>query len=112
MIEENSTVIVNLHSPKEQFWGILKSITPMGVTLMAINIKSFDDWINQVARKGEQSIGLVTVFFPMQRVERVFKDEDVGMVKSLASQFLAKVGISIEEYLESDRDIHTAPVTH
>ncbi|HPR65126.1 MAG TPA: hypothetical protein PK014_13010 [Thermoanaerobaculia bacterium] len=103
MLRETSLVIVSLHSPKEQVWGVVESLSTMGVILRAININSFEDWARQVARGEEITIGLVSTFFPMHRIEKIFADEDIGAVKSYATQFQELVGMSIEAYLESQR---------
>ena len=108
MIPDGSLVIINLHSPKEQFWGTLLSITPMGVTAKAININSFEDWVHQVAKGEEKTIDLIMMFFPMHRVDRVFMDEDVGAVESMSSRFARLVGISVENYLDGDAIPDTA----
>lgn len=110
MIPEHSVVVVKLHSPKEQYWGLLKSITTMGVTVEGINIDSFEDWVRQVAREEEMSIGMMTMFFPQHRIEKVFVDEDMGIVRSFATQFREAVGMSVEEYvLGKGCD---SPITH
>lgn len=96
----NAIVIVNLVNPKEKFWGVVRSLTAVGITIRGINLDSFDDWVRQLARMDEEpKIDLVTMFFPLFRVERIFLDEAVGAVPSYADQFEAKVGISPLKYL-------------
>jgi len=94
-----SLVILNLVNPKEKFWGVLESLSAVGVTLRGINLDSFSDWIRQLARDEEQHIDLVTMFVPLFRVERIFLDEPVGSVKSYAQHFEESVGISPLEFL-------------
>lgn len=97
---KNAMIIVNLVNPKEKFWGVLRSLTPVGITLKGINLDSFDDWVRQLARMDEESkIDLVTMFVPLFRVERIFLDEPVGSVPSFWEQFQAKVGMSPLKYL-------------
>ncbi len=106
-MKELSPVLVNLQNPKEKVWGILLAIHSSGISLRGIDLNSFDDWSRAVAR-GEEDMGLTTVFFPMHRVERVSLDEAVGSVSSLAETFEARVGRSVWNYLglESDSPPH------
>ena len=100
-MKELSPIVLSLQNPKEKVWGILLSIHSSGITLRGIDINSFEDWSRAVAR-GEQDMGLSTVFFPMHRVERVSLDESVGSVISLAQTFEARVGQSVLSYLGLD----------
>jgi hypothetical protein len=105
MIRPGSLVVVHLIQPTEKLWGILLELSVAGVMLRAINLSSFDDWMGQAARHGEQSLGLTTMFVPLFRVERVFLDEPVGEVESYRQRFERRVGISVEKYLgQSDPD--------
>jgi hypothetical protein len=97
-MKKHSSVIVNLHSPREKIWGVLLSVQNHGITLRSIDLNSFDDWVREVA-KGETGIGLSTVFFPMHRVERVLLDEGVGDIQSLAEVFHSRVGDELWSYL-------------
>jgi hypothetical protein len=98
-MDVGSLVVAHLVSPSEKFWGILERLAPEGVTLRALNLDSFEDWLRAAARGESQALGLSTVFFPMHRVERIFLDEQVGEVESLAQRFEREVGLSVEEYL-------------
>ena len=40
-----------------------------------------------------------TLFFPMQRIERIALDEPSGSIPSLANLFEHKVGLSLQDYL-------------
>src|SRR5687767_13779657 len=83
-----SIVIVNLVNPKEKFWGVLRSLSPVGITIRGINIESFEDWIRQLARDDDdQTLDLTTMFVPLFRLERMFLDESVGSVKSYSEVF-------------------------
>ena len=97
--EKSSLVIVNLVNPKEKFFGILNSLSAAGVTVRAINLDSFDDWIRQIARGDEPDLDLLTMFFPLFRVERIFLDEPTGAIKSYSQRFEDVVGRPIQEYL-------------
>ena len=83
-MEPHSIVVVSLHSPKERLWGELVEISNAGVTLRGIDLSSFDDFIRQVMHPEGERIGLPTLFFPMQRIERIALDEARGSIPSLA----------------------------
>jgi hypothetical protein len=97
--ETASLVIVNLINPKEKFFGVLSALSPAGVTMRAINLDSFDDWIRQIARGEETDIMLVTMFVPLFRVERIFLDEPAGAIKSYAQRFEDVTGMPVRQYL-------------
>lgn len=95
----SSLVIVNLVGPKEKFFGILLSLSAAGVTLRAINLDSFDDWVRQIVKDEAPDLELATMFFPLFRVERIFLDEPSGSIKSLSQRFEEAAGRSLREYL-------------
>ena len=97
----NALVILNLISPKEKFFGVLRALSPAGVTMQAVNLDSFDDWVHQIARAEEAEIEMVTMFVPLFRVERIFLDEPAGSVKSYSQRFAQVVGREVRDYLES-----------
>lgn len=94
-----SLVIVNLVNPKEKFFGVLKALSAAGVTMRAVNLDSFDDWIHQIARAEDQDIEMITMFVPLFRVERIFLDEPAGAIKAYSQRFRDVVGMSVHEYL-------------
>lgn len=97
--EKSSIVIVNLVNPKEKFFGVLNALSAAGVTIRAINLDSYEDWIRQIAHDAEPDLNLVTTFVPMFRVERISLDEPVGTIKSYSQRFEEVVGKAIEKYL-------------
>lgn len=97
--EKSSLVVINLVNPREKFFGVLSALSPAGVTMRAINLDSFDDWIRQIARDEDLSLDLVTMFVPLFRVERIFLDEPSGAIKSFAERFEDVVGKSVGEFL-------------
>jgi len=99
MIRSGSLVIVHLINPTEKFWGFLLELGVTGVMLRGINVSSFDDWMAQAARQGDQTMGLSTMFVPLFRVERIFLDEAVGEVESYRQRFQRRVGVPVERYL-------------
>ena len=97
--DKSATVIVNLVNPKEKFFGVLTALSPAGLTLRAINLDSFDDWIRQLARKDEHNLDLITMFVPLFRVERIFLDEPAGAIQSFSQRFEEVVGVPLAKYL-------------
>lgn len=97
--DPSSLVIVNLINPKEKFFGMLAALSPAGVTIRAINLDAFDDWVHQIARQEEVSLDLVKMFVPLFRVERIFLDEPSGAIKSYSERFHETVGQTVHEFL-------------
>ncbi len=97
--ERSSLVIVNLVNPKEKFFGVLTALSPAGVTVRAINLDAFDDWIHQIARNEEVNLDLVTMFVPLFRVERIFLDEPSAAIKSYSERFQETVGQTVHAFL-------------
>jgi hypothetical protein len=97
--EEGSLVIANLVAPKEKFFGVLIALSPAGITMRAINLDSFDDWLRQIAKGDEPNLDLITMFVPLFRVERIFLDEPSGAIKSFAQRFEETVGMTVHQYL-------------
>ncbi|HEV7919564.1 MAG TPA: hypothetical protein VGR02_02120 [Thermoanaerobaculia bacterium] len=99
--EKNALVLVNLVNPKEKFFGVLRALSPAGVTMQAVNLDSFDDWIRQLARADDEepTIDVFTMFVPLFRVERIFLDEPAGAIKSYTQRFEDVVGIPIRQHL-------------
>jgi hypothetical protein len=102
MIDAGSIVIVHLSNPPEQLWGVLGDLSPAGVTLRALNVGSFEDFLAQAARGEEQSLGFSTMFVPLFRVERLFLDQQVGVVESYQQRFAQRVGQTVEMHLGLD----------
>jgi hypothetical protein len=98
-MEINSIVVVSLHTPREKVWGELLALNTAGITMRGIDLNSFDDFVRQVLHPEGDRVGLPTLFFPMQRVERISLDEPSGSIPSMADVFEQKVGNSLKEYL-------------
>ena len=98
-------VIVYLQVPKEKVWGLLVSLGTAGVVVRCIDLAAFDDWMRQEARGDEPYLGLSTIFYPMNRVERMERDETMGPVMSYADRFAREVGRTVHEIIGlRDRD--------
>jgi hypothetical protein len=98
-VELNSIVVVSLHTPREKIWGELLVLHNAGITMRGIDLNCFDDFIRQVLHPEGDLVGLATMFFPMQRIERISLDEPNGSIPSLADIFHQKVGRSLKDYL-------------
>jgi hypothetical protein len=98
--DRDSLMIVHLVNPKEKFFGVLSALSAAGVTMRAINLDSFEDWIRELGRdEEERNIDMVTMFIPLFRVERIFLDEPAGSIKSYAQRFQDVVGSPVIEFL-------------
>jgi hypothetical protein len=98
-MDPHSIVVVSLHTPKEKVWGELLAIHPAGITMRGIDLNSFDHFIRQINEPDGERTGLPTVFFPMNRIERIALDEPSGAIPSMAELFSRKVGRSLADYL-------------
>ncbi|MBZ5528649.1 MAG: hypothetical protein LAN71_12190 [Acidobacteriia bacterium] len=98
-MEIHSIVIVSLTAPKEKIWGELLAIHPAGITVRGIDLNSFDHLVSQVNEPEGDRLGLPTLFFPLNRVERIALDEPSGSIPSMAEVFARKAGRSLAEYL-------------
>jgi hypothetical protein len=101
-LSAGDAVIVYLQLPKEKVWGLLVSLGTAGVVVRCIDLAAFDDWMRQEARRDEPYLGLSTVFYPMNRVERVERDQTTGPVVSYADRFAREVGRTVREVIGLD----------
>ncbi len=96
-LAEGDPVVVYLQSPKEKSWGLLISLGTAGIVVRCIDLAAFDDWMRQEARRDEPYLGLSTIFYPMNRVERVERDQTMGPVVSYADRFAREVGRTVRQ---------------
>ncbi len=89
-------VLIYLHTPREKVFGVLLALQPAGIAVRGIDLAAFDDFRHQEAR-GETGLGLVTLFYPMSRVERMERDATVGGIEGIADRFRRETGRSILE---------------
>jgi hypothetical protein len=89
-------VLVYLHTPREKVFGVLLALQPAGIVVRGIDLATFEDFVRQEARR-ESGLGLVTLFYPMSRVERMERDETVGGLEGIADRFRRETGRSIGE---------------
>ena len=109
MLQPNSIVIAHLVNPTEKLWGVLLNLDQSGLALRGINVSSFDDWMYQMGRQENRTLGLSTMFVPLFRVERIFLDEQVGEVESYRQRFETHVGQQVERILGLDIDEDEVP---
>ena len=95
--QTSDTVIITLHSPREKLLGVLDEINTAGVTLRAIDLTYFDDWVRSIAAD-EPYLPMNDYFLPMWRVERITRDETSGDIPSMADQFEKRTGRSMSEF--------------
>jgi hypothetical protein len=86
-----SMVVVTLGNPRDKFWGMILVLAPEGLSMAAIELASFEDFVLMV--KDSESFSPAIVFFPMHRIERIELDLPDGNLPSLSQRFSAKSGI-------------------
>ena len=95
-------VLLHLANPREKFWGVLKERDVTGVIVRGLSLEGFEGWLREIAHKESLTFHPSTVFFPIQRIERVFADETQGELLSFAERFHRAVG--------EDARYHLTPV--
>lgn len=103
LLRPGSVVIAYIQSPRERFWGVVRSLDAVGLVIQGIDLDSFDDWVRQVA-EGGHGVSLSTVFFPLLRVEKLLLDEDCDTAPSLCRRFERRVGRTVLEFMDSEED--------
>jgi hypothetical protein len=93
--DEGSRVLLTVDAPRQKFFGMLLRLTSAGVELRCVALEGLEDLARQI-REGRRA-GASTVFFPMHRVERMELDEALGELPSLAQEFAAKAGCTVED---------------
>jgi len=94
-------VIVALHNPSQNYWGVLDEITLAGVFLRGLDLDAFDDWVHALVHD-EPFMGIGDLFFPMWRVERISKDEVSGGIPSLFDQAVQRAGDKVTALFEAE----------
>jgi hypothetical protein len=83
-------VLITLNSPREKFWGAVLDITPAGVSIRGVDLNSFDEVTGML--RAHEAVIPATVFFPLNRVERIELDVSNGQIPSLTERFQSKSG--------------------
>jgi len=100
-MEPGQLVLVTLHNPRENIWGMMRSLDQAGVNVRGVDLQSLDDF-TQLVKSGEPVTASV-VFFPMHRVQRIEEDNRSGELPSLAEQFRAKTGLDVRKFFQEPR---------
>lgn len=95
--DQGDSILIILRDPREKLLGILDEITPAGVTLRAIDLSYFEDWVRSIV-DDEPYLPMNDYFIPMWRVERVTRDEPNGEIPSMAEQFENRTGKNLIEF--------------
>jgi hypothetical protein len=90
-------VLLYLHSPREKIFGVLLSLRTAGLAVRGIDLAAFEDWLRQEARRESPGLALVTLFYPMNRIERMERDETIGGLEGCADRFRRETGRSLLE---------------
>jgi hypothetical protein len=90
-------VLITLNAPREKFWGAVLEITPAGVSVRGVDLNSFDEVTGMV--RADEPVMPATVFFPLNRLERMELDVTDGTIPSLADRFHSKSGRSAAHFL-------------
>jgi methylmalonyl-CoA epimerase len=96
-----SAILLYLREPQERLWGILRHLDPAGVTVDGMDVGSFEGWMAEVERGESQPVGPSSLFFPMNRVDKVLLDRPSGPVPSMSERFRQRTGRSPEEVLST-----------
>lgn len=90
-------VLITLNSPREKFWGAVLDVNPAGVSVRGLDLNSFDEVTGML--RSDEHVMPATVFFPLNRMERMELDVSNGPIPSLAERFHTKSGRSAELFL-------------
>ncbi len=101
-MKTGSFVLVHLASPREKFWGLLEHRDSSGVTVRGLAVEGFEEWLREIVREASPTFSPATVFFPLQRVERISLDESIGEAVSLSERFRRAVGEDPRSYFTPD----------
>jgi hypothetical protein len=99
-LKSPEVVILYLQSPRERYWGVVRAIDATGVVIQGGELGGFDAWVRQVA-EGAPNASASTIFFPLNRVEKVLVDSPAGDAPSLGQQFERRIGRTLATYLET-----------
>jgi hypothetical protein len=91
-------VLVTLYSPREKFWGAVLDISLAGVSVRGLDLNSFEEVTSML--RAEEPVMPATVFFPLNRVERIELELANGPIPSLSDRFISKSGRRAEEFLD------------
>lgn len=91
-------VLLTLNSPREKFWGAILDISPAGVSVRGVDLNSFEEITGML--RANEPVMPATVFFPLNRVERIELELTNGPIPSLSDRFISRSGRRAEEFLD------------
>jgi hypothetical protein len=95
--EPGDAVLITLREPREKLLGILSEINPAGVSIRAVDLSYFDDWVQSIVAD-EPYLPMNDYFLPMWRVERITRDETSDEIASMSDQFEKRTGRRLADY--------------
>jgi len=95
--EPGDTVTIVLREPREKLLGLLSEINAAGVSVRAIDLSYFDDWVNSIVAD-EPHLPMSDYFIPMWRIERITRDESSDQIDSMSNQFEKRTGRRFADY--------------
>lgn len=95
--QPGAIVVVSLSNPREKFWGSILALKSEGLSIIGVDLASFDALI-QMLKAGE-SCAPGVLFFPMHRVERIELDLPTGDVPSLSQRLTSKTDLDPHQVL-------------
>lgn len=90
-------VLVTLNTPREKFWGAVLDVSPAGVSIRGVDLNSFEEVTGML--RANEPVMPSTVFFPLNRVERIELELTDGPIPSLSDRFVSKSGRRADEFL-------------
>ena len=90
-------VLITLNAPREKFWGAVLEINPAGISVRGLDLNSFDEITGML--RADEHVMPATVFFPLNRMERMELDAGNGPIPSLAERFETKSGHRAARFL-------------
>jgi hypothetical protein len=96
-IEKGENIIIILQNPREKVFGVMHEINAAGVFVRGIDLEYFDEWTTAI-KNGEQYLPMHDSFYPMWRVERLWRDESSDVMASMAEHFEQKTGLKIADF--------------
>lgn len=110
-IEKGSLVVLCCLKPKEQTWGLVIRLDACGVVIRGLDLDSVEDWLCQEKAGEASQINPSTVFVPMHRVQRIYRDESTDVFASFGDRFATMCGSDVRDALlrgsvgQSDEDL-------
>ena len=98
-----AVVLVTLTNPAEKVWGILLELRPEGINMSASPLNAVEGLIEQARQRETLDLPMLSVFYPMHRVERIDRDDQEGSLSSFYRRFRESVGVTVQEYVKRKR---------